>query len=59
MLEAKRNIRERYGTTQGWYSDFAGTNFYFFLLLLGFTLIPSEIFLKDVITSKLENPLII
>lgn len=59
IIEARRHIREVYGQhiQPEKYSGELGTKM-FFLCIIGFTMIPLEIFLKDILTQSFENPLI-
>ena len=59
MYEAKKHIKEMYGPDirPSKYTDIGKG--VFILCILGFTLIPLEVFLKDVIISEFENDLII
>lgn len=60
MVEAKRHIREIYGENipLNKYEHFEGSKTFIFLCILGLSMIPLEIFLKDVLTAKIENNLI-
>jgi hypothetical protein len=60
LEEVRQNQKEFYGPNvdPDKYEGDLG-NFMYFLCLIGMSLIPLEIFLKDLIVSRIENPIII
>lgn len=60
VLEAKRHIKELYGdqVKAGKYTKLSPTSI-FTLGIIMFTLVPIEVFLRDFLSKRIENPLIV
>ncbi|TNV86647.1 hypothetical protein FGO68_gene16613 [Halteria grandinella] len=60
VLEAKRHIQELYGdqVKAGKYTNLSATSI-FTIGIIMFTMVPIEIFLRDFLSKKVENPIIV